>query len=110
MEKKYKNGLGIASLILFFIGLIILGLGFLFKFIDGSEYSGFHIIFAIFFCAVPFLISGILAIINICKYYSKKTIDKCNKFFLIFDWFIIATIILPYICIEIYNILVFIFS
>lgn len=40
-EKKYKNGLGIASLILFLIGVVVLGLGILLKHLDGSEYSGF---------------------------------------------------------------------
>ena len=103
MEKKYSNGLGIASLILFLIGLAILGAGYINESLDGSEYSGFHIIFAIFLSAVPLLISGILAIINIYKYYSKKHINKCNRFFLILDWIIIVTIILPYISIVIYN-------
>lgn len=83
-EKKYKNGLGIASLILFLIGIIALGLGVLFKHLDGSEYSGFFITFAIFFAGVLFLISGVLAIINICNYYSKKRIQariwpNCGK-------------------------------
>jgi len=109
MEKKHKNSLGIVSLILFLVGLIILGLGFLLKYLDGSEYSGFFIIGAIFVGGVPFLISGILALINICNYYSKKNSAKCNLFFLIFDWFVVAIIILPYVCILIYNMLVFIF-
>jgi hypothetical protein len=109
-EKKYKNGLGIASLILFLIGIIVLGLGVLFKHLDGSEYGGFFIIFAIFFAGVPFLMSGVLALINICNYYSKKCIIKCNKLFLVFDWCIIATIILPYVFIQIYNIILFIIN
>lgn len=107
--KKHKNGLGIASLILFLIGLIILGWSFLLKYHDGSEYSGFYIIFGIFVGGVPFFASGILSIVNIYNYYSKKSIIKCSKFFLIFDWLVIAVIVLPYILIQIYNILMTIF-
>lgn len=109
-EKKYKNGLGIASLILFLIGVVVLGLGILLKHLDGSEYSGFFIIFAIFFAGVPFLVSGVLSLINICNYYSKKSTIKCNKFFLIFDWCVIAITVVPYACIQIYNIILFIIN
>ena len=79
-EKKYKNGLGIASLILFLIGVVVLGLGILLKHLDGSEYSGFFIIFAIFFAGVPFLVSGVLSLINICNYYSKKALLNVISF------------------------------
>lgn len=101
-EKRIKNGLGIASLVFFLIGLIIIGLGFLFKHLDGSEYSGLFILFAVIVAVLPFLISGVLALINICKYYSKKSDGRCNKFFLIFDWIALVAIILPYVCIKIH--------
>ena len=107
--KKNKNSLGITSLILFLIGIIILGWSFFLKYRDGSEYSGFYIIFGLFIGGVPFFASGTLALINICNYYSKNNIIKCNKFFLIFDWFVIAVIVLPYVLIQIYNLLMTIF-
>ena len=103
VEKKYSNGLGIASMIVFIIGLLILGLGFLLSYLDGSEYSGWFIVFAIWMGAVPLLVSGILALINIANYYSKKSTNKCNKFFLVFDCIIMILILLPIICLQIYN-------
>ena len=104
------NAASSASLILFLIGIIILGLGVLFKYLDGSENSGYFILFAMILGGFPFLISGILAFINIYNYYSKKNIIKCNKFFLVFDWCIIAIIILPYVLLQIYNMLLFIIN
>lgn len=80
MKRNTKNGLGVASLILFLIGVVVLGLGVLFKHLDGSEYSGFFIVFAIFFAGVPFLVSGVLALINICNYYSKKALLNAISF------------------------------
>ena len=109
-EKKYYNGLGIASMILFILGMLILGLGFLFNYLDGSTYSGIYILISIFIGGVPLLISGILAFINIVNYYSKTSVKKCSKFFLILDWIIVSIIILPMICSEIYDIVMILFS
>ena len=103
-EKKNRNGLGIASTILFIIGLIVMGLGFLFTYLDGSEYSGFFIVFAIWIGGLPLLISGILALVNIINFYSKKCINKCSKFFLVLDWIIIVLILMPIIYLQISNI------
>ncbi|MCI5789076.1 MAG: hypothetical protein MR031_00075 [Tenericutes bacterium] len=108
-EKKYQNGLGIASMIVFIVGMLILGLGFLLTYLDGSEYSGFFIVFAIWIGGLPLLVSGILALINIINFYSKKSVKKCSKFFLILDWIIISIILLPIICLQIYNIFGFLF-
>lgn len=102
-EKKYNNKLGITSMILFIVGLLVICLGFLRAYQDGSEYSGLWLVFAFILGLIPFLISGILALINIKDFYSKNEIKKCNKFFLIIDWIIICLIILPFICIKIYN-------
>lgn len=101
---KNSNGLGIASLITFIIGLFIVGLGFLLKYIDGSEYSGWWIVFAIWIGIMPLIASGILALINVINFYSKKSIKKSNKFFLILDWCILILIILPFIILQIYNV------
>lgn len=109
-EKKYHNGLGIASMIVFILGMLILGLGFLFNYLDGSTYSGIYILASIFICAVPLLVSGVLAFINIVNFYSKSCIKKSSKFFLILDWIIVSVITLPMICFKIYDIVIVLFS
>ena len=73
-------------MIVFIVGMLILGLGFLLTYLDGSEYSGFFIVFAIWIGVLPLLVSGILALINIINFYSKKSVKKCSKFFLIFSY------------------------
>ena len=96
-EIKNNNKLGIASLVLFLIALCFTLSMLLNKSEEVISVAGF----AFVFYALPLLlISGIMALINIIKYYSKSSY-KCNKFFLIATWAILLVLILYVICLYV---------
>lgn len=99
-KKKYKNGLGVASLVFFLIGAIILAQSIYVGRHGGL--TGFYTIAGMFVAVIPFFISWVLALINICKHYFGKSNMKCNKVFLIFDWGILAIGVILGVFVQIY--------